>query len=105
MYDDVIEWLSSHLFTCYFKSHGGIECPGCGMQRAFISLLKGDFFQSLNYNAGLIPFITTIIALIVQLKIKKESGAKYVMWLFIVTVIVTSLQYIVKQIWFFNAIF
>ena len=93
----MIEWLENHLFTCIFKSSFGIECPGCGTQRALIALLKGDIISSLQYHAGVIPFIFTIIALIVQLKVKHINGSKIVMWLFITTTIITIAQYITKQ--------
>lgn len=93
----MIEWLENHLLTCIFKSSFGVECPGCGTQRAFIALLKGDLLSSLQYHAGVIPFILTIIALIIQLKIKHVNGSKVVMWLFIATTTVTIIQYIIKQ--------
>lgn len=93
----MIEWLENHLFTCIFKSSFGIECPGCGTQRAFISLLKGEIIESLKYHAGVIPFILTIAALLIQLKVKHPSGGKIVMWLFMVTATATISQYIIKQ--------
>ncbi len=33
----------------------GIKCFGCGMTRAFISILKLDFLEALEYNALSIP--------------------------------------------------
>lgn len=93
----MIEWLENHLLTCIFKSSFGIECPGCGTQRAFIALLKGDIISSMQYHAGVIPFILTIIALIIQLKLKHVNGSKVVMWLFITTTTITIIQYLVKQ--------
>lgn len=93
----MINWLENHLFNCIFKSSFGIECPGCGTQRALISLLKGDIISSLKYHAGVIPFLITVIALIIQLKLKHPSGGKIIMWLFIVTTATTITQYIIKQ--------
>lgn len=98
----MIEWLESHLFTCIFKSSFGVECPGCGTQRALIALLKGDILSSLQYHAGVIPFILTIIALFIQLKLKHVNGSKIVMWLFIATTTITIAQYILKQFVFSN---
>lgn len=93
----MIDWLEHHLLVCFFKSHFGLDCPGCGTQRALIALLKGDLMQSLKYHAALIPFIATIIVLIIQLKIKHVNGGKWVMWLFILTTAITVIQYIIKQ--------
>jgi hypothetical protein len=96
----MIRWLENHLSPCFFKSNLGIECPGCGMQRAFIALLKGDLYQSLCYQPALIPFIITLLALVIQIKLKHPKGGLTVMWLFIGTSAITVIQYIVKQIVF-----
>lgn len=71
------------------------------MQRSLIALLKGDVLESLHYHVALIPFIITISLLIAQLIIKHEKGGKWVMWSFIVTTIITVIQFIVKQIMLF----
>ena len=36
--------------TCLFKWIFGIECPGCGITRAYISLLHLDLKQAFMYN-------------------------------------------------------
>ncbi|MBK8366264.1 MAG: DUF2752 domain-containing protein [Bacteroidetes bacterium] len=70
----MIDWLEHNLLPCFLKSHFGLECPGCGMQRSLIALLKGDILESLHYHVALIPFIITISLLIAQLIIKHEKG-------------------------------
>lgn len=98
----MIDWLEHHLFPCFFKSHFGMECPGCGMQRSLISFLKGNIIESLQYHVALVPFIITVILLLIQLKVKHENGGKWVMWAFIVTSSITIIQYIIKQILLFT---
>jgi hypothetical protein len=98
----MIDWLEHHLFPCFFKSHFGMECPGCGMQRSLIALLKGNFYESLQYHVALIPFIITIILLLIQLRVKHVNGGKWVMWAFIVTTSITIIQFVVRQILLFQ---
>jgi hypothetical protein len=98
----MINWLEQHLSPCFFKSHFNLECPGCGMQRSLIALLKGDVLESLHYHVALIPFIITISLLIAQLIIKHEKGGKWVMWAFIITTGITVVQFIIKQIMLFQ---
>jgi hypothetical protein len=43
-------WLGS-LPLCYFKSVTGLDCPGCGLTRAFSFLLKGHLRQAIGMNA------------------------------------------------------
>jgi hypothetical protein len=96
-YKNMIDWLQNHLSPCFFKSHFGLECPGCGMQRAFIALLKGDLVQSLQFHPALIPFILTILALFIQLKVKHPKGGILVMWLFVICSLITIVNYITRQ--------
>lgn len=98
----MIYWLEQNLLTCFFKSNFGIECLGCGMQRALIALLKGDVLDSVKHNVGLLPFIITIIALVIQLKFKHQKGGMYILILFSITCSLTLIHYIYKQVLFFN---
>lgn len=68
------------------------------MQRAFISLLRGNLSESLHYHAALIPFLFTIVLLIAQIILKRDNGGKYVMWSFILTCAVTMVQFIIRHI-------
>ena len=36
--------------TCIFKFFTGIDCPGCGLTRAALSLLEGDLRAAAGYN-------------------------------------------------------
>lgn len=98
----MINWLEHHLFSCFFKSYIGINCPGCGMQRSLIALLRGNLVESFKFHAALIPFIITILLLFLQIRIKHVNGGKWVMWAFIVTTTITVIQFILKQINIFN---
>lgn len=40
---------------CMFKNITGLDCPGCGLSRSFIFLLKGDIPRSVSYHALGIP--------------------------------------------------
>lgn len=92
----VIEWLESHLQSCFYKKYFGIECPGCGMQRAFIELLKGNFTESLVLFPALIPTIIMITYLILHLIFKFDKGAQVLKILFITNTSIVVLSYIYK---------
>lgn len=94
----MIDWLEQHSLPCFFKSSFGIECPGCGTQRAFIALLKGNFIESFHDHPGLIPFLMTFILALIQLRIKHPKGGLWVMWMFIFSAGITILNYVIKQL-------
>ena len=47
---------------CVTKNISGIDCPGCGSQRAFHELLHGNFIKAAKLNLT-IYFFYTIIAI------------------------------------------
>ena len=49
--------------ACAFRNITKIPCPGCGLTRAYLSLLKGDIKQAFIYHPlfWIIPFILVII--------------------------------------------
>lgn len=72
----------SHTPVCIFKAVTGIPCPGCGMGRATLELLKGNVLKSFDYNILCIPFtLSIIISLIWLLRdtfIKKETFFSFI---------------------------
>jgi hypothetical protein len=93
-----IDWLQNHLLTCPYKAMSGNDCPGCGMQRSFIELLRGNFHASFDLWPALIPLLFTFLFLFLHLKFKFEWGAKVVMYLFIFTTSIVVVSYIIKQV-------
>jgi hypothetical protein len=74
----------------------GVECPGCGMQRALIELLKGNFMESLELYPALLPMVLLFSTLIVHLVFKLKYGAEILKYLFLFTVLIIVVSYIVK---------
>lgn len=96
MFDKIIEWLESHMLTCSYKKYLGVECPGCGMQRAFIELLKGNFIESLILYPALPTTIILIVFLVLHLIFKFKHGANILKIIFILNVSIMLLSYIYK---------
>ncbi|MGZ3899569.1 MAG: DUF2752 domain-containing protein [Bacteroidia bacterium] len=94
----MIEFLERNLFSCSIKSITGIECPGCGMQRAFIALLRGDILSSLNFNPSLIPFLLTVLYVTLHLGFNFKNGARNIVWFFGFTVAVMLVNFLVRVI-------
>lgn len=54
--------IEDHLLSCSYKSTFGIECFGCGTQRSFLALIKGDIVGSFMFNPGVLLMLITLIA-------------------------------------------
>lgn len=54
-------------YKCPFKLLTGLDCPGCGGQRAVHAFLHGDFIGGLRYNPFLIVALSYLaLALIIN---------------------------------------
>ncbi len=78
---------------CQYKEYLGLSCPGCGMQSAFIALLKGEWRESIAFFPALIPLGIMLGFLVLHLFIKVRNGANILKILFIFNVVLILLHY------------
>jgi len=45
---------------CSFRRWTGVDCPGCGMTRAFISIAHGEFTKAWQYNPASFYFFVLV---------------------------------------------
>ena len=57
----IVGWLEQNMLPCYFKYFFGIDCPGCGLQRSIILLLKGNFGESIQMYPPLLPIVFVLL--------------------------------------------
>ena len=62
---------------CIFKNITTIPCPACGTTRSVLSILEGNLFQVLQYNAlGFVAFLLLVLIpiwIVFDLLFKKSS--------------------------------
>jgi hypothetical protein len=59
-------------WDCPFFRVTGVPCPGCGLSRATMLLLKGDLAGSIRFHAFAPIFLFAIVALILSLVLPKS---------------------------------
>ena len=79
--------------VCPFREFLHIDCPGCGLTRATIALLKGDISKSLHLNYTCMLWLLTIGLFIIDRYIKPLKIKPFPV-LFIITCIITMIRYI-----------
>lgn len=97
-YANIIDCLEKYTLTCSYKKHFGFECMGCGIQRAFILLLKGEFVQSIKTYPPLIPIIMSFLVLIFHLIFDFKKGAFAVKILFVISSTLIFFNFLYKLI-------
>jgi len=98
MYIEFIDWIENRQLDCFYKTTFGVECPGCGIQRASIALLRGELIESLILFPALIPIIAMLIFLVVHLVYKLNSGAKILLSLLVFNFVITIINYVLFRV-------
>lgn len=96
MLNKVITWAESHMGTCRFHQETNLACPGCGLQRAVIALLKGDLVESFLLFPALLPLLAMFIFLGVHLMFRLKHGALVLKIMYISNVSIIIINYIIK---------
>lgn len=85
---------------CVFNKITGLYCPGCGITRMTLSILKGDIYQAFRYNP--IIFIDVPIICISLIFEKCFKNIKYVKKItnviFIILLIITIIFGVLRNI-------
>ena len=79
---------------CFYQRVLGIPCPGCGMQRSLIELLKGNLLESLRLYPALIPMAAMLIFLVIHLIFRFKKGGDILKYLFLGNIAIVVFHYI-----------
>lgn len=91
---NLIHFLEQNMLPCLVKSFVGIPCPGCGMQRSFIALLKGDIAESWALYPPIFPLTAMFIFLGIHLAFNIKNGHKVLLGLSIFNLAFILINYI-----------
>ncbi len=94
----LLQWLEQHLLSCPYKATLGMDCPGCGFQRALISLIKGDFAESFAMYPALLPILAMFALLALHLKFSFKHGALALKILFFVNAALVIGAWVYKMV-------
>mgnify|MGYP000574847213 CR=1 FL=1 len=92
----MVDWLESHMLPCFFKKYLGLDCPGCGMQRALVALLKGDIAGSFHHYPALLPMLAMLVLLVLHLVFKFERGGTWLKYTYLFVVATVVVSYMAK---------
>lgn len=86
------------MISCPYKKNFGIDCFGCGFQRAANLFFEGKFIESIKMYPAFIPMLIMWIFLVLHLIFKFKKGALWLRNIFIFNVILILTNYLIKHI-------
>ncbi len=86
------------MLPCMSKQVLGVECPGCGLQRAVALLLQGDLLASFAMYPGLYPMLSLFLFIGLDRIFHFTMGPKIISGLGILTVSTILLNFLLNVI-------
>lgn len=94
----MLEWLEAHQISCLFKETFGTDCPGCGLQRALLLLVKGELWASVCIWPGVIPLLIFLLLILVRICGVKKISDGMLKKVGFVCLIIILISYLLKLI-------
>jgi len=84
------------MIPCLYKKIAGFDCPGCGLQRSILFLLKGDLQSSLQMYWATIPILLMFAYCGLHLMYHFKNGTRNLVFLFVFNAVLIICHYIYK---------
>jgi hypothetical protein len=89
--------MEEYMLPCLNKEIFGLECLGCGIQRATAYLFKGEFILAFKMYPAIYTLILLIFFLVISLFFKIKHSEKIKAGLLILNLIIILINYLVKN--------
>lgn len=90
--------MEEYMLPCLNKKLLGVDCMGCGMQRAMVLVFQGEFVAAFQMYPAIYSLITLFIFIGVNIFFKFKHSNKIIGALAILTVATIIISYIIKII-------
>jgi Na+-transporting NADH:ubiquinone oxidoreductase subunit NqrD len=89
--------INDYLLPCLNKSLFGIDCPGCGVQRAFVLLIKGNFTDAFKMYPAIYTLVLFAIFLLINYRKKIKNSRKIIISFAIINLLIIIISYGIKM--------
>lgn len=88
--------MEEYMLPCMSKKLFGIECFGCGTQRAIVLLCKGEFVEAFKMYPPIYTLLLLFLFIFLHLIDKSRNYTRIVISLAILNLIVMVVSYFIK---------
>lgn len=92
--------MEEYMIPCMNKTLFGVECMGCGTQRAAFMVAQGNFVDAFKMFPAIYTTLLLFLLILLHFFDKKRKYHKIIIFLAIVNAIIMVISYIYKQIYF-----
>ena len=92
--------MEEYMIPCMHKKFFGVDCMGCGTQRAGYMVLQGNFVDAFKMFPAIYTTILLFVFIFLHFIDKKRKYHKIIIFLAILNAIIMVFSYIYKQIYF-----
>lgn len=85
-----------YMLPCLNKKLFGIDCPGCGLQRSIVYLVKGEINNAYEMYPPVFTLLILLGFILLNFKFKFKNGVKIITILAILNAIVIVINYYFK---------
>ena len=92
--------MDEYMIPCFSKKLFGIDCFGCGIQRAFVLLMQGEFEAAFYMYPAIYSMILFFVAIGLQLIQKNKNYHVWIVSLGIITATIMVVSYFYKIMYY-----
>ncbi|WP_298778349.1 DUF2752 domain-containing protein [uncultured Polaribacter sp.] len=85
------------MLPCLNKKLFGIDCLGCGFQRAVVHLIKGNFSEAFNTYPAIYTLVLLLLFFLINIKMKFKNGKKIIITLAFINLLIIMISYFIKM--------
>ncbi len=88
--------LEDYMLPCLNKKLFGVDCLGCGMQRALNLLIHGEFIAAFKMYPAIYTLLLLAVVIIINFFYKIKFAQKIISILAIINVLIIVISYVLK---------
>ena len=89
--------LEDYMLPCLNKKFFGIDCLGCGIQRALALLFKGEFIAAFKMYPAIYSLLLLALVIIINYFYKIKFAQKLISILAIGSILIIVISYVIKM--------
>jgi hypothetical protein len=89
--------LEEYMLPCLNKKIFGLDCLGCGFQRALLHVVQGNFVAAFNVYPAIYTLLFLAVYVLLNLKFKFKNSKKMIILLVTINVLIIVTSYFIKM--------